>query len=89
MGVGNKGNPHNGEQLCKLLLGKKILIVDDNFVNRKVAAGALKKYGAYVISAESGDKAIKLLTPPHEFDSCFMDIQMQEMDGYVKCYSFC
>ena len=89
MGVGNKGNARNGEQVCNLLLARKILIVDDNFVNLKVAAGALKKYGADVICAESGEKAIKLLTPPHEFDACFMDIQMPEMDGYVKCYSFC
>ncbi|KDP26817.1 hypothetical protein JCGZ_17975 [Jatropha curcas] len=81
MGVGNKGIPRNGE-LCNLLLGRKILIVDDNSVNLKVAAGALKKYGAEVVCAESGEKAIKLLTPPHDFDACFMDIQMPEMDGF-------
>ncbi|KAJ9176169.1 hypothetical protein P3X46_011511 [Hevea brasiliensis] len=81
MGVGNKGNPCNGE-LSNLLLGRKILIVDDNGVNLKVAAGALKKYGADVVCAESGEKAIKLLTPPHQFDACFMDIQMPEMDGF-------
>ncbi|OAY32336.1 hypothetical protein MANES_13G010500v8 [Manihot esculenta] len=81
MGVGNKGNPRNGE-LGNLLLGRKILIVDDNGVNLKVAAGALKKYGADVVCAESGEKAIKLLTPPHQFDACFMDIQMPEMDGF-------
>ncbi|EEF47455.1 histidine kinase 1, 2, 3 plant, putative [Ricinus communis] len=81
MGVGNKGNAHNGE-LSNLLLGRKILIVDDNSVNLKVAAGALKKYGADVVCIESGEKAIKLLTPPHQFDACFMDIQMPEMDGF-------
>ena len=32
--------------LQSLLLGKNILVVDDNGVNRRVAAGALKKYGA-------------------------------------------
>lgn len=81
MGVGNKGNPRNGE-LSNLLVGRKILIVDDNGVNLKVAAGALKKYGAEVVCAESGEKAIKLLAPPHNFDACFMDIQMPEMDGF-------
>lgn len=87
MGVGNKGNPRNGElpslTLRKLLLGRKILIIDDNDVNLRVAAGALKKYGAEVVCADSGRKAISLLTPPHHFDACFMDIQMPEMDGYV------
>ncbi|WCJ38786.1 histidine kinase 3 [Euphorbia peplus] len=81
MGVGNKGIPRNGE-LSNLLLGRKILIVDDNNVNLKVAAGALKKYGAEVVCAGSGEKAIKFLTPPHQFDACFMDIQMPEMDGF-------
>ncbi|KAG4208163.1 hypothetical protein ERO13_A03G119501v2 [Gossypium hirsutum] len=86
MGIGNKGNPCNGElpslSLRNLLLGRKILIVDDNNVNLKVAAGALKKYGADVVSATRGIKAIELLTPPHHFDACFMDIQMPEMDGF-------
>ncbi|KAF2292930.1 hypothetical protein GH714_029917 [Hevea brasiliensis] len=63
MGVGNKGNARNGE-LSNLLLGRKILVVDDNGVNLKVAAGALKKYGADVVCADSGEKAIKLLTTP-------------------------
>jgi histidine kinase 2/3/4 (cytokinin receptor) len=84
---GNKGNPRNGEHpslsLCNHLVGRKILIVDDNKVNLIVAAAALKKYGAEVICADSGKMAIKLLKPPHQFDACFMDIQMPEMDGYV------
>ncbi|KAF3431031.1 hypothetical protein FNV43_RR25761 [Rhamnella rubrinervis] len=86
MGVGNKGNPRNGElpslSLRSLLLGRNILIVDDNKVNLKVAAGALKKYGADVICVESGKDAISQLEPPHNFDACFMDIQMPEMDGF-------
>ncbi|GAU16670.1 hypothetical protein TSUD_326200 [Trifolium subterraneum] len=86
MGVGNKGNPRNGEHqalsLNHLLSGRKILIVDDNSVNRTVAAGALKKYGAGVVCVSSGIEAITMLTPPHEFDACFMDIQMPEMDGF-------
>lgn len=83
---GNRGNPRNGEHpslsLCNHLDGRKILIVDDNKVNLIVAAAALKKYGAKVICADSGKKAIKLLKPPHQFDACFMDIQMPEMDGF-------
>ncbi|KAM0010055.1 putative histidine kinase, Protein-serine/threonine phosphatase [Helianthus debilis subsp. tardiflorus] len=65
-----------------LLLGKKILVVDDNRVNRRVAAGALKKFGAEVECAESGKAALDLLQIPHGFDACFMDIQMPEMDGF-------
>lgn len=65
-----------------LLCGKKILVVDDNRVNRRVAAGALKKFGADVECADSGKSALDLLKLPHGFDACFMDIQMPEMDGF-------
>lgn len=82
---GNKNIVRKGEvpklALSKLLVGRKILVVDDNNVNLRVAAGALKKYGAEVECADSGRKAILLLKPPHSFDACFMDIQMPEMDG--------
>lgn len=83
---GNTNSRKNGEipklSLSKLLVGRKMLVVDDNNVNLRVAAGALKKYGAEVVCADSGKKAISLLTPPHSFDACFMDIQMPEMDGF-------
>uniref|UniRef100_A0A1D1YAW4 histidine kinase n=1 Tax=Anthurium amnicola TaxID=1678845 RepID=A0A1D1YAW4_9ARAE len=86
MGGGEKESYRNGRlppsSLCGLLRGKNILVVDDNIVNLRVAAGALKKYGAEVACAESGKKAIALLKPPHKFDACFMDIQMPEMDGF-------
>ncbi|KAK1282462.1 Histidine kinase 3 [Acorus calamus] len=68
--------------LQNLLHNKQILVVDDNAVNLRVAAGALKRYGAQVACAERGKKAVAMLKPPHNFDACFMDIQMPEMDGF-------
>ncbi|RZC46089.1 hypothetical protein C5167_039032 [Papaver somniferum] len=68
--------------LKSLLFGRKILVVDDNKVNRRVAAGALSKYGAEVTCVESGKDAVKMLQPPHAFGACFMDLQMPEMDGF-------
>ncbi|CAI9754490.1 unnamed protein product [Fraxinus pennsylvanica] len=65
-----------------LLKDKQILVVDDNAVNRRVAEGALKKYGAVVTCAEGGMLAVGLLKPPHKFDACFMDLQMPGMDGF-------
>ncbi|KAH0694942.1 hypothetical protein KY285_022039 [Solanum tuberosum] len=86
IGIGNKSR---GKDMCNgspslrgLLCGMKILVVDDNRVNRRVAAGALKKFGAEVECAESGKAALALLQLPHNFDACFMDIQMPEMDGF-------
>ncbi|KAE9601131.1 putative histidine kinase response regulator and transcription factor RR-A-type family [Lupinus albus] len=86
MGVRNKGTPRNGDlpslSLRHLFRGRRILIVDDNSVNRMVAAATLKKYGAEVVCVSSGKEAISSLKPPHQFDACFMDIQMPEMDGF-------
>lgn len=88
LGIGKKRQqekdmPNGSSFLQSLLCGKKILVVDDNRVNRRVAAGALKKFGADVECTESGKAALALLQLPHNFDACFMDIQMPEMDGYV------
>ncbi|KAF8398900.1 hypothetical protein HHK36_014764 [Tetracentron sinense] len=82
-----KEMPNGSAFLHSMLSGKKILVVDDNKVNRIVAAGALKKFGAKVECAESGKAALDLLQLPHNFDACFMDIQMPEMDGMVDTIS--
>ncbi|KAK8958382.1 Histidine kinase 4 [Platanthera guangdongensis] len=74
--------PNRPVFLGNLLSGKNILVVDDNKVNLRVAAATLKKYGAKVECAESGKDALSLLTLPHKFDACFMDVQMPEMDGF-------
>ncbi|KAF8043034.1 hypothetical protein BT93_A1391 [Corymbia citriodora subsp. variegata] len=68
--------------LGNLLKDRRILVVDDNMVNRRVAEGALKKYGAIVTCVGSGKDAVAMLRPPHDFAACFMDLQMPEMDGF-------
>ncbi|CAL5215274.1 unnamed protein product [Lathyrus oleraceus] len=77
-----KEMPNGSTSVRSLLFGKKILVVDDNGVNRRVAAGALKNFGADVKCADSGKAALEMLQFPHDFDACFMDIQMPEMDGF-------
>jgi len=58
----------------------RILIVEDNPVNRKVASGILKKLGHEITEAENGQIAIDKLNQ-HTFDFIFMDMQMPVMDG--------
>ncbi|MFY0626631.1 MAG: PAS domain S-box protein [Reichenbachiella sp.] len=58
----------------------KILVVDDNKVNRTVAHQILEKSGCDVDIAESGKAAIKLIQK-EKYHLIFMDIQMPEMDG--------
>lgn len=58
----------------------KVLVVDDNKINRKVAIGFLKNYGFELTEAVSGSEAISLVKK-QAFDLIFMDHMMPEMDG--------
>ena len=60
--------------------GVKVLIVDDNAVNRKVARGFLKNYGFELDEAGSGPEAIELVRH-NRYDIIFMDHMMPMMDG--------
>ncbi len=58
----------------------KVLIVDDNMINRKVARGFLKNYAFDLSEAESGPEAIELVRN-NRYDIIFMDHMMPMMDG--------
>ncbi len=58
----------------------RVLLVDDNNINRKVASEILRKSGCDVAEAEDGFTAIDMVRK-EEFDLIFMDIQMPKMDG--------
>ena len=58
----------------------KLLLVDDNTINRKVFVGLLKKTQIEIIEADSGYKSIELAESQH-FDAIFMDHMMPGMDG--------
>jgi CheY-like chemotaxis protein len=58
----------------------KILVVDDNSLNRKVARATLKHLGYEADEATSGREALTALETK-DFDLIFMDVQMPEMDG--------
>ena len=59
----------------------RILLVEDNLVNQKVALGFLKRLGLAVEIAGDGQRAVALCREQN-FDLIFMDIQMPVMDGY-------
>lgn len=60
--------------------GLKVLVVDDNMINRMVAVGLLEDYGFELTEAASGPEAIEL-SRETKFDLIFMDHMMPEMDG--------
>jgi len=61
----------------------KILLVDDNLVNRRLGEKMLVKEGHEVIAAKDGEEALNLYAASHgDFDLIFMDIQMPRMNGF-------
>ena len=59
---------------------KKILLVEDNELNRLLAYTILTQYGAIVTSADNGLAAIEMVKS-ETFDIILMDVQMPKMDG--------
>ena len=59
----------------------RILLVEDNPVNIKVAALALARLGHQVVSVDRGAKAIQILRE-QTFDLVLLDLEMPEMDGF-------
>ncbi|EFK11766.1 response regulator receiver domain protein [delta proteobacterium NaphS2] len=60
----------------------RILLVEDNPVNQKLAKMMLKKAGYQVQVANNGKEAVEMLMASQNgFDLIFMDVQMPEMDG--------
>lgn len=66
------------------LKGKKVLLVEDNEMNRKISAEVLSDEGVIVTEAEDGDIAVDILkmSSKDSFDFVLMDIMMPRMDGY-------
>ena len=58
----------------------KVLLVDDNVINLKVAVGLMQPYKMQIQTAESAKTAISMLESK-DFDLVFMDHMMPEMDG--------
>ena len=61
----------------------RVLVVDDDSLNRRVLARALGAQGYEVATAEDGRQAMRLLQAAGSiFDVVLLDILMPEMDGY-------
>lgn len=61
---------------------RRVLLVEDNEINRRVAVGLLRKRGHRVTVAENGLEAVNK-SSEQEFDVILMDMQMPVMDGYA------
>ena len=64
--------------------GMKLLLVEDNELNREIAVEILKEYGFQIDVAEDGQEAVDQISAsnPGDYDLILMDVQMPVMDGY-------
>lgn len=64
--------------------GKRILLTEDNDLNREIFCELIKDTGVLIEEAENGQKAFQLVSAHEDgyYDIVFMDIQMPVMDGY-------
>ncbi|MDD4962309.1 MAG: response regulator [Gallionella sp.] len=67
-------------KLIDQIRGSRLLLVEDNEINRQVAQELLEGFGVIVSSAENGEEAIAMLNEA-QFDGVLMDMQMPVMDG--------
>ncbi len=74
------GSQKSGANVTFIAPDASILIVDDNSVNLTIAAGLLEPMKVRCTTAESGEKALKILKKNH-FDLILMDHMMPGMDG--------
>jgi PAS domain S-box-containing protein len=73
--------PGNGSYSNKALKHLKVLLVEDNDINRLYAGSILKTWGCEIETAENGFVAVEKIKN-QTFDVVLMDIQMPVMDGF-------
>jgi len=65
----------------KMIKGARVLLVEDNRLNRQVATELLTYAGVVTECAENGREAVQAVQTK-QYDLVLMDVQMPEMDGY-------
>ena len=64
-----------------ILVGKRLLVVDDNATNRRILTTLAASWGMHVRAAAHGPEALGWIANGETFDVAVLDMQMPEMDG--------
>ncbi|MGK7939925.1 MAG: response regulator [Crocosphaera sp.] len=73
--------PVNSEEGESFLMGKRMLIIDDNLTNQKILTNQAQSWGMFTCAVDSGEKALEWLQRGIEFDVALLDTNMPQMDG--------
>lgn len=76
---------HEDTEMTYDYRGKRVLLVEDNELNRELASAILEQTGMIIDHAEDGIEAVNIINeaPEDRYDLVLMDIQMPRMDGYT------
>lgn len=79
-----KNTKEKNEEASIDFSGKKVLLVEDNELNREIATVILEEAGFSVDCAEDGTVAVEIMKNAEvgQYDLILMDIQMPKMNGY-------
>ncbi|MGN1250227.1 MAG: response regulator, partial [Candidatus Spyradocola sp.] len=79
-----KEHPLTGSADVSGFAGRRLLLAEDNELNREIALEILGEYGFTIDAVENGAEAVKRIenAQPGHYDLVLMDIQMPIMDGY-------
>jgi len=82
--VSNDSRETNNTQDCIIadLTGKRILIVDDQDINREILTAMLEDTGAVLDDAADGNEAVKMFSQ-YKYDLVLIDLHMPVMDGFT------
>ena len=83
-GVSEEDRGAEGEAEFPDLTGRRILLAEDNLINREIAVEILGMTGAAIDTAEDGAEAVRLYesAEPGTYTVILMDVQMPVMNGY-------
>lgn len=83
-GAGTDEEAEFGTNQKSAVAGKRILLVEDNDINREIAEELLKMKDINVVAVENGKQALDAFAASKEgeYDAILMDIQMPVMNGY-------
>jgi len=71
----------NTMAVIQSIKGTKVLVIDDNETNRVILKAQLEQWNLNVLLAESGEKALILLSDNYPIDLVITDMRMNEMNG--------
>ncbi|KAI0643021.1 hypothetical protein C8Q79DRAFT_202229 [Trametes meyenii] len=77
-----KQSPPHRAQLESTLPRLRVLIVEDNDINRMILAKRLSLDGHVVVNTTNGQEGVEVVQTDREFDCILMDIQMPLLNGY-------